>query len=411
MAQGLSQGKIPSPPPPVKDAVRLEHLALRNFRTYREAEAHLPPGLILFSGGNAQGKTNLLEAVYLLALTRSPRAENDREVVNWQAIEEGAPYTRVAGRFGRRDGSAVTVQVDMALLGHGQGKEGLLQKRVRVDNRPRAVSQAVGVVNAVLFSPEDIGLVTGPPALRRRFLDLLLSQVDRSYLHALQRYQKVLSQRNALLERVAQGKAPAEEVSVWDQETCRLGALLTISRRQATQALAPAAAHAYTSLTEGRERFEVRYASSVEHAGATEEVAERFRAKLEALRPREIGARQTLVGPHRDDLALAVEGKELGTYGSRGQARTAALALRLAEARFLAGQRGEEPLLLLDDLLSELDSGRRARVLETLGRAEQALLTVVDTDLYPEVLRQASAHLQVRRTALFPAPLPSPLGP
>ena len=186
--------------------MHLTHLALKNFRNYAGTELTLGPGLTVFRGGNAQGKSNLLEAVAMLALTKSTRAEQERDVIRFASLEE-TPYTRVSGTAERRGGATVEVQVDMALA---PGERGALifQKRLRVDGVPKPAGQAVGAIAAVLFSAEDLSIVTGSPANRRRYLDVLLSQADRGYLRALQQYQRVITQRNQLLAAHPRGAGP-----------------------------------------------------------------------------------------------------------------------------------------------------------------------------------------------------------
>ncbi len=383
----------------------LTRLTLRSFRNYRELDLDLPPGLSIFSGANAQGKTNLLEAVYTLALTRSHRAENERDVVQMAAPDEVA-YTRVLGAARRRDGAETRVQIDMALNPVGSASGATFQKRIRVDGIPRPATEAIGSIAAVHFSVEDLGLVTGPPAGHRRYLDILLSQMDRPYLRALQRYQKVLAQRNSLMRRIREGQAGTDELPFWDGELCGLGARIVVERRRAVDALAPLALEAHARLAPTGESLDLQYRPTVDPQGEeVEPTAERLAGRLRELRSREVQLGQTLVGPHRDDLAFLVGGVDVGRYGSRGQVRTVALALRLAEARFLADALGDEPILLLDDVLSELDGARQREVLGAALAAEQALMTVVDTTLYPQGAGRVAASFRVERGTVAPLAL------
>ena len=193
--------------------MHLTHLSLKNFRNYADTELALGPGLTVFRGANAQGKSNLLEAVILLSLTKSTRAEHERDVIRLASLAE-VPYTRVSGTAQRHSGEQVEVQVDMALA-PGERDATVFQKRIRVDGVPRAAGQAVGAIAAVPFSAEDLGIVTGSPANRRRFLDVLLSQANRDYLRTLQRYQRVITQRNQLLRRIREGLAHPPELDYW----------------------------------------------------------------------------------------------------------------------------------------------------------------------------------------------------
>ena len=386
--------------------MHLTHLTLRNFRNYRALDLELGPGLIVLAGDNAQGKSNLLEAVYMLALTKSHRAENDRETVRIESLED-EPYTRVAGTARLRDGSDLRVQVDMALPMPGASPGlapggGALRKSLRVNRTAKPAAEVVGMLSAVLFSAEDIALVYGSPAGRRRYLDVLLSQMSRDYLRTLQGYQKVLAQRNHLLRRIADGNARPDELPFWDDELCTRGGQVVQERDWAVKALAPLAADIHAAVASPEPALSVVYGTRVAPGESAEETAQRLRERLEQRRRQELHLRQTVVGPHRDDLRLLLDGREADTYGSRGQSRTVALALRLAEARLLASRRGEEPLLLLDDALAELDEARRERVLEMACTSEQALLTTTGSTEHSSLSSRAGTWLQVREGTVSP---------
>ncbi|MBI3953310.1 MAG: DNA replication/repair protein RecF, partial [Chloroflexi bacterium] len=259
------------------------------------------------------------------------------------------------------------------------------------------------------FAPEDVQLVAGPPALRRRYLDMTISQVDRRYLRELQRYQRVLLQRNHLLRRVSEGSAQTTELEYWDQELAQSGAAIIVRRRGAVAVLAPQAAAAHQRLTGGAEQLSITYHEAWEQpeAAASERgeegaVAAALRAALAAALPRELGAGVSLLGPHRHDLLFTLDGRPLATSGSRGQQRTAALALKLAEVQFLELSTVERPLVLLDDVLSELDRTRRRQVLELASSLEQAFLTVSDLEAVPQPFLASATVLQVEAGALKP---------
>jgi DNA replication and repair protein RecF len=236
------------------------------------------------------------------------------------------------------------------------------------------------MVPAVLFSATDVDLVFGPPATRRRFLDILLSQVDRQYLRSLQRYQRVLAQRNQLLKLLRDGHASDEETAFWDQELVKEGVFIMRRRREAIASIAVLARERLRSLTRGGEVLEVQYAPSTSYYEANEE-QQAFDQALAANRDRERAIGLTLVGPHRDDVRFLVDEMDMGTYASRGQARSVALALRLAEAAHLADIKKEQPVVLLDDVLSELDASRRQQVMEAAQTYEQALITTTDLNM------------------------------
>lgn len=358
----------------------LKHLSLLNFRNYTHLEIDLPRGMVVLHGDNAQGKTNLMEAAYLLSIAKSFRAANEREVVNRQAAREQG-QALVAGLFQTRD-ETLDVRIGFQCFPSAGPVDGEYQvrKRVRVNGSTTTASQVVGMAPAVLFSATDVDLVFGPPASRRRFLDILLSQVDRQYLRSLQRYQRVLAHRNQLLKLLRDGHASDEETAFWDQELVKEGAFIMRRRREALASIAVLARERLRSLTRGEEVLEVQYAPSTSYYEANQE-QQAFDQALAANRDRERAVGQTLVGPHRDDVRFLVDEMDMGTYASRGQARSVALALRLAEAAHLANIKGEQPVLLLDDVLSELDVSRRQQVMEAAQAYEQALITTTDLNM------------------------------
>ena len=253
-----------------------------------------------------------------------------------------------------------------------------MRKQIRVSRTPRTAAQLVGTVNAVLFTAEDISLVQGPPAGRRRFLDVLISQADPLYLQGLKRYQKVTQQRNQLLRMLHDGRAGADELAFWDGELVREGSWITWRRRQVVRDLAAAGARHHDELAGPDSAFTLAYQPSVPAGGSLEDVEDRFRQSLAAAAARERATASTAVGPHRDDFALLIDEVDMGVFASRGQARTLALALRLAEASYLDGVRAEAPIVLLDDVLSEMDAARRDRILDKATQYQQSLITTTD---------------------------------
>ncbi len=370
--------------------MHLTHLSLANFRNYARLELDLAPGASIFAGENAQGKTNLLEAVYLLATTRSPRTGSDADFVRWEVASEPLAAARIVGRALR---GRTEVQVELSVVSrpgaNGTG-EGLPRggKRLRVNGLPRRATEVIGQILAVLFTSSDMDLLTGPPAGRRRYLDLTLSQVDHAYLRALQRYQRVTQQRNVLLRRIGEGRATPDALSSWNEELVTQGSLITLARAAAISDLNERAAAIHAGLSEGRERLTIAYAPQLieERKAGLPETAEEarnlYRGALARRQAKEIAAGVSLVGPHRDDLRFELDGKPAGAFGSRAQQRTVALALRLAEAAFLRERSDQAPVLLLDDILSELDERRRAAVLTAVHDAEQALITTAELDRF-----------------------------
>jgi DNA replication and repair protein RecF len=369
--------------------MRLTHLALSNFRNYARLELDLPSGPVLFVGENAQGKTNLLEAVYLLATTRSLRAGSESELIRRAVLGDSLAAARVVGHA-RRGHTGLQVEVAVARRDAPASANGAgfhAAKRLRVNGVPHRATGVVGQVLAVLFTSLDIDLITGSPAGRRRYLDITLSQVDHAYLRALQRYGRVVQQRNSLLKHIQEGRASAEQLGVWDEELVTHGADIVSARAAAVTDLNARAAELHGRLSDGREQLTIGYLPQLgdaEDVDLTDGAALRnqLRLALSRRRRKEIAAGVSLIGPHRDDVSFLLDEVPAGAFGSRAQQRTVALALRLAEAAFLEERSGEAPILLLDDILSELDERRRASVLSTVAGAEQALITTADLDRF-----------------------------
>jgi len=367
----------------------LSHLALTNYRNFSHMELDMPSGLVFVLGANAQGKSNLLEAAYLLALAKSYRTNTERELISWSVQQEGdAPVegTLIVGDVEQREGRLKVVIALRVLSREGAGGA-LVQKQIRVNGAATSAVGLVGRVTSVLFTASDIELVLGAPSGRRRFLDILISQVDRSYLRTLQRYQRVLTQRNHLLRLVRDGRGIPDELDFWDVELVKEGSVLVARRQEVMEHLAPLAVEAYARLS-GGEEMTVAFQPSA----AVDDLPD----ALAGQRREEVKAGMTLIGPHRDNLALHVSGMAASTYASRGQARTIALGLRLAEAAFLQKERREGPILLLDDVLSELDTGRRQQVLEEAAKYEQAVVTAAEPALIRDAPVAPSATFTLR---------------
>ena len=421
--------------------MRLSHLGLVNFRTYRRLELTLAPGVVLLVGDNAQGKTALLEAVYYLATSRSPRTGADRELVHWDAVEEPLPFGRVTGDVVKASGR-VHVEIVVVLaptagddtvsssshasLVPGGEREftGRLEKRVKIDGVARRALDLLGQVNVVLFTPNDIELVAGGPTLRRHYLDATLCQIDPRYCHALTQYRKVLAQRNSLLRRLQEGLARRNELAFWDDQLVEYGAQVTVRRHVLTRRLETRGSPIHHDLTGGRDPLRVVYRPSALMSlsdkpsdravvEATQLVLQEtldpavtsavFRARLMQRAAAEIARGATLVGPHRDDFQLFAGSLDLHTYGSRGQQRTAALALKLAETEAMHEATGEWPLLLLDDVMSELDAPRRAYVAARMARHEQTLATATDWSDFSPALQAQAQRLMVQGGTVSPA--------
>ena len=362
----------------MSDAARvvLSALALRDFRNLARLDLAFPNAGAVVIGENGQGKSNLLEAIYYLHLLRSVRGARDVDIVRF-----GAPGFHISART--RGGA----HHELAAGFERQGR----RKRVKVDGgEPPRLSDALGALPCVLFSPADVELVSGAPSARRRYLDILLALSSRPYLAALQRYRAALAQRNAALRdalRSAGGRTE-QRVAVWEAPLAEHGALLWRERVCWTDRAADRFAAICAAIGE-QAPVAMRYATSLEPSSAEiDDVVRALARALELKRPLDMRRGLTHAGPHRDDLTLTLDGRELRAFGSAGQQRTAAIALRLLEAETLQHRLGAAPLFLLDDPFAELDARRSARILELLAEQGmgQTLLTVPRESDIPQEL-------------------------
>ena len=342
----------------------IETLRLHDFRSYHQLALTPPRGTTVFVGENGAGKTNLLEAVHLCCLGRSHRTSNDREM-----IRTGQDTCAVQVRVQRADG---VDEVGVRLFAPAEHRRKVLHINGKTASR---TGELMGHVTCVMFSPEDLDIVRGAPQGRRRFLDMLLSQCGAGYYYALQTYNSALKQRNALLHDIARGAAQPAMLEVWDEQLSQAAMPVVRARQYAAQQLC-AQARAHYAHIGGRERevFALRYTG---HLAESADPAGDLLALLHGRREEDIRRVTTTAGPHRDDLLLTLAGEDMRAFASQGQMRTAVLSLRLSELDMLTGRQGEAPLLLLDDVLSELDAGRRMRLLERIGGI-QTLLTCTD---------------------------------
>ena len=388
------------------------------FRNYEGLQLDLTPGMTLVEGENGQGKSNLLEAVYMLAIGKSARASNDRELVLVTPGGEES-YSQVSAVV-QRDDDQLRAQIDFrttpAVFEDGGERADrseavppeavTVQKYIRLNGVPRRASDLVGQVNAVIFSPEDMELVPGPPTVRRRYLDILMSQLDRRYLQALRRYNRVVAQRNHLLRQVREGSSTADQLAFWDGELVKEGAYIMTQRSSAVRKLSDLARPTHHLLSGGRDDLEILYRPSVQVGAADGETpAAGFQRVLETQRAQEIARGVTVSGPHRDDLKLMLGGADAGVYASRGQTRTIVLAMKMAEARYLLEQGRQRPILLLDDVLSELDPRRRAHVLEQAALYEQCILTTADPGTIDAGSLSQMSRFVVKSGTVEPAPV------
>lgn len=382
----------------------LERLQLQHFRNYAKLDLELSAGSTLLFGPNGAGKTNVVEAIFTLATTKSFRARLDREMID-RDLEPGEvpfPFARLQGDA-TQDGNPIRVEVLIAGAEAGKTDNGSsVRKQFRLNGSPKRASDVVGQVKAVLFSPADVEIVSGSPSARRRYIDVMLCQVDHSYLRLLQSYTRILQQRNGVLTRIS-GRSKGTVLEFWDEKLVAEGSEIIRRRIYLMGRLTGFAREKYAEVSGGSEELEVAYIPSVVGLEAengseleTDGIAAAFRSGLEAEARRRDDLRMTTVGPHRDDLGLSIDGGSLLAYGSRGQHRTAAMALRMAEAAFILDQTGQEPILLLDEALGELDDDRRDHLLEFVGGYPQVVLTGTSASAFPEAFRRNASLLRVQ---------------
>ena len=395
--------------------MHIEHLSLHNFRNYARLEVSLPTGSILLHGANAQGKTSLLEAIYYLATSRSPYTTSDRQLINWNIAQDMLSYARIGAEV--VSGNRMLNRIDVTLTEASDGSDSArLQKDIRINGVTRRVMDLIGQINVVMFLPQDLVLVEGPPAERRRYMNVTLCQAETDYCQALSTFEKTLSQRNALLRRIAEGEASAEQLDYWDEQLTVSGAVIVAGRQRLLRELEVKARRVHRDLSGDAEDLELSYrpgfAATANNTGqlsfdvlgldlnrqlGADEIAGQFRVRLAEIQREEIERGMTLLGPQRDELRLMVNGRDLGLYGSRGQARTAVMSLKLAELEWMREAVGEWPILLLDEVVAELDAERRAYLLNRINGANQVLLTTTEPEIFTPAFLQSVTRWHIHQ--------------
>jgi DNA replication and repair protein RecF len=371
--------------------VFLKQLQLRNFRNYQDQLIDFTAPKTIILGENAQGKSNLLEAIELLATLKSHRVSKDRDFV-----ASGCPEAKIFGKVDRLHG-----EVDLALTLRTQGRR---TASLNTENLKRQ-TDFLGYLNAVEFSCLDLELVRGTPERRRLWLDGMLVQVEPLYGHILQSYQQILKQRNALLKKGLDGDLPKDELELWDQQL--IGAGIKVIRRRARilERLVPIAQTWHQQISQGHESLVINYCPSVDIGdGSVESIASLAPKAIEQIFQERLAQRQiaekslgiTLIGPHRDDLALLIDGILAKSYGSQGQQRTLVLALKLAELELIEQIVGDTPLLLLDDVLAELDLQRQNQLLSVIVDRFQTIVTTTHLGSFDAKWLNAAQILQVQ---------------
>jgi len=390
----------------------LTYLSLTNFRNFARLDVDIPQGAVLLVGANAQGKTSLLEAVYYLATFSSYHASSDRQLINFLSAQEPLAVARIVAEYRLSNATEKPQRLEVRIIQEQNGANGevRVRKEVLFNGVKGKIGELVRVFSAVMFLPQSLRVIEGAPEERRRYLNLTLSQVIPGYMDALAQYNHALAQRNALLKQLGERGGDPDQLIYWDEQLSAAGALLIHARLQGIRELEKLARPIHHRMTRGQEvlrlaylpaynplkQLQRQYALPLEPGIEGDEVSieairQGYLRALADLQAEEIGRGITTIGPHRDDLRFISNGIDLGTYGSRGQTRTAMLALKLAEVRWMKSKTNQWPVLLLDEVLAELDQERRADLLEHLGVCEQTLMATTDLHLFPrEFVNQAT---------------------
>ncbi|NPV07832.1 MAG: DNA replication/repair protein RecF [Anaerolineae bacterium] len=361
--------------------MRVTRLVLAHFRNYAREEVRPSPGANLFLGGNAQGKSNLIEAVALLSTTRSFRTAVDRHLINRAFLDEPIVHARllaeVEGGPHRTIELVITQEAGDSIAGPPSTR-----KHLRLDGVSHRLLDALGVLPTVLFTPDDVSLVGGAPSGRRRFLDVLLCQASRDYCRALSLYNRCLTQRNHLLRLIRRRRSEPDQLLYWDRLLAENGVLISRQRGDAIARMSVGAVDTHEALARG-ERLTLTYLPSTPLGETTvdgPDPVQRWEQAYQAMHETDLDRGVTTAGPHRDDVAVEIDGMEAASYASRGQMRTAALTLRLVEADYLRQELGRRPVLLFDDVMSELDAARRRALEQVMLDSSQSLITGLDQE-------------------------------
>ncbi|MFY4776222.1 DNA replication/repair protein RecF [Metabacillus sp. RGM 3146] len=346
----------------------ISELNLKNYRNYPELSITFDNKVNVILGENAQGKTNMMEAIYVLAMAKSHRTTNDKDLIRWD--EE---YAKIEGRVVKHNGS-IPVQLVLSLKG----------KKAKVNHiEQKKLSQYIGAINVIMFAPEDLNLVKGSPQVRRRFIDMEIGQVSAVYLHDLSQYQKILQQRNHYLKQL-QTKRQSDKtiLEVLTVQLSEVASRLVLKRRQFIDQLQKWAQPIHSGISRDLETLRIEYKTAIEVSEEPDlsKMNEEYLEKFDKIKDREIERGVTLAGPHRDDLLFYVNERDVQTFGSQGQQRTTALSLKLAEIELIKEEIGEYPILLLDDVLSELDDYRQSHLLNTIQGKVQTFVTTTSVE-------------------------------
>ena len=375
----------------------LNHLSLTNFRTFKRLEIDIPPRVTVMVGNNAQGKTSFLEAVHFFSTLTSVQSGRDRELINFLALDEELPVARLVMEYER--GGADHKMEARLILGNGSNGNGRLRKEVLLDGVKRPLQHALGNFNSVIFLPQMTDIVEGGPDIRRRYLDITISQVYPGYARELSAYVQAITQRNALLKTLAEKGGDSAQLDFWDERVAEKGSFVMHTRLHMLAEFESRASAVHLELSEQASGLNIQYNPGFafenklqpqkslgiiypDRIPSKEELQDAFMKKLYSVRNEEIQRGVTTIGPHRDELRFVANQVDMGTYGSRGQIRTVVMALKIGEMHWLHDKTGEYPVLLLDETMAELDLSHRDALLHALADCEQAILTATDAHMF-----------------------------
>lgn len=349
--------------------MRINDLSLHNYRNYNNLNLSFNHNLNIFLGENAQGKTNIIEAIYFAAMGHSHRSNSDRDLINWE-----------------KKSSIIQINFERLQVLNNIRFNFFTEssKEIILNNHQIRPKELLGAINVVLFSPEDLFLIKGAPAGRRRFLDLELSQANPVYYRQLLKYNRILTQRNVLLKRIREHKAKTDLLETWDNQLATLAVEIVNKRLVAVKKLNMLAKLMHRKITSNLENLEISYDISGYDKEIPENLNSWYNNKLSDTHLIDIARGSTSIGPHRDDIIMTVNNINLRVFGSQGQQRTGVLALKLAELEFLKSETGEYPILLLDDVMSELDINRREQLLNFIKEKIQTFITATDKAYFPK---------------------------
>jgi len=378
----------------------LTHLSLTHFRGFTRLDVDIPRRYLLLAGANAQGKTSVLEAIYYLATFTSFNAQSDRQLVSFSALNEPLAVARLVADYQRNEHAH---RLEARIIIEALNGSSRLRKEILVDGVKRTVHEALGKFNTVIFLPQMARIFEGGPDERRRYLNLMISQAVPGYAQILSEYSQILSQRNALLKQLGEKGGGFDQLCYWDEMLAQRGSALIHTRIAAISELEQLAARIHHRLTHSTEILRLDYQpgydpvprpngqislplkSPVQRLGIEcEKIYKGMLGRLQDVRNEEVQRGVTSIGPHRDEVRILGNGIDMCDYGSRGQTRTALLALKLAEVFWLKEKTGDWPVLLLDEIMAELDLQRRFDLLDELAGCEQVLLTTTDTHLFAQ---------------------------